>query len=169
MKQSLRWTPQGRRDMGRPKNMWKRTLEKEMGRWWHEQRWRRLKFTWVLSATHVPPGNEGKEEEKKEEEEEVVVVVVVVEVYVKTICLYFIGEQIAFGLDGFCSITVFVDWKRHVLLLIPFHRPHVMQQYHAGGSTPACLLLSPSSEWQRSAPYTRLFNISHAESAHVLH
>jgi len=62
-----------------------------------------------LSATHVPPGNEGKEEEKKEEEEEVVVVVVVVEVYVKTICLYFIGEQIAFGLDGFCSITVFVD------------------------------------------------------------
>ena len=30
-KKALRWTPQGCRDRGRPKNTWKRTVEKELG------------------------------------------------------------------------------------------------------------------------------------------
>ena len=30
-KNALRWTPQGCRDRGRPKNTWKRTVEKELG------------------------------------------------------------------------------------------------------------------------------------------
>jgi len=41
-KQALQWTPQGHRGRGRPRNTWKRDLEKEMWTTLYKYSWRKM-------------------------------------------------------------------------------------------------------------------------------
>jgi len=68
-KKALRWIPQGCRDIGRPKNTWKRTVERELGS---------MKLSWSEAESKAQDRAEwrsrrpvlGQELKGKEEEEE---------------------------------------------------------------------------------------------------